>query len=90
MQTEVMETTSGFTEKRARVNGVGSNYKITGKGPVVVFHGEVPLAWVKHRKRTYFEHFWNDFAAVPNRIGIVGGLVLAAVLANMRSERRHA
>jgi pimeloyl-ACP methyl ester carboxylesterase len=27
------------------------------------FHGEVPLALVKDRERTYFEHFWNDFAA---------------------------
>ena len=29
------------------------------------FHGEVPLALVKGRERTYFEHFWNDFAANP-------------------------
>jgi pimeloyl-ACP methyl ester carboxylesterase len=29
------------------------------------FHGEVPLALVKDRERTYFEHFWNDFAADP-------------------------
>lgn len=27
------------------------------------FHGETPLALVKDRERTYFEHFWNDFAA---------------------------
>lgn len=27
------------------------------------FYGEVPLALVKDRERTYFEHFWNDFAA---------------------------
>lgn len=27
------------------------------------FYGEVPLALVKGRERTYFEHFWNDFAA---------------------------
>lgn len=27
------------------------------------FHGETPLALVKGRERTYFEHFWNDFAA---------------------------
>jgi len=26
----------------------------------------VPLALVKGRERTYFEHFWNDFAADPN------------------------
>jgi len=26
------------------------------------FYGEVPLALVKDRERTYFEHFWNDFA----------------------------
>jgi len=25
----------------------------------------VPLALVKGRERTYFEHFWNDFAADP-------------------------
>jgi pimeloyl-ACP methyl ester carboxylesterase len=29
------------------------------------FYGEVPLALVKGRERTYFEHFWNDFAANP-------------------------
>jgi pimeloyl-ACP methyl ester carboxylesterase len=27
------------------------------------FYGETPLAFVKGRERTYFEHFWNDFAA---------------------------
>ena len=27
------------------------------------FYGETPLALVKRRERTYFEHFWNDFAA---------------------------
>jgi len=36
------------------------------------FYGDVPLALVKGRERTYFEHFWNDFAAdrthsVPER-----------------------
>ena len=25
----------------------------------------MPLALVKGRERTYFEHFWNDFAADP-------------------------
>jgi pimeloyl-ACP methyl ester carboxylesterase len=29
------------------------------------FYGEVPLALVAGRERTYFEHFWNDFAANP-------------------------
>jgi pimeloyl-ACP methyl ester carboxylesterase len=29
------------------------------------FYGEVPLALVKGRERTYFEHFWNDFSADP-------------------------
>ena len=29
------------------------------------FYGEVPQALVKGRERTYFEHFWNDFAADP-------------------------
>src|SRR6266513_3271574 len=29
------------------------------------FYGEVPLALVKGRERTYLEHFWNDFAADP-------------------------
>jgi pimeloyl-ACP methyl ester carboxylesterase len=27
------------------------------------FYGETPLALVKGRERTYFAHFWNDFAA---------------------------
>ncbi|WP_077000841.1 alpha/beta fold hydrolase [Variovorax sp. KK3] len=31
------------------------------------FHGPTPLALVKGRERTYFEHFWNDFAADPKR-----------------------
>src|SRR4029077_1131083 len=29
------------------------------------FYGKVPLALVRGRERTYFEHFWNDFAADP-------------------------
>jgi pimeloyl-ACP methyl ester carboxylesterase len=29
------------------------------------FYGDVPLALVAGRERTYFEHFWNDFAANP-------------------------
>lgn len=31
------------------------------------FHGTTPLALVQGRERTYFEHFWNDFAADPKR-----------------------
>jgi pimeloyl-ACP methyl ester carboxylesterase len=31
------------------------------------FYGEVPLALVSGRERTYLEHFWNDFAADPHR-----------------------
>jgi pimeloyl-ACP methyl ester carboxylesterase len=31
------------------------------------FHGTTPLALVKGRERTYFEHFWNDFAADKTR-----------------------
>ncbi len=31
------------------------------------FSGDVPLALVQGRERTYFEHFWNDFAADPKR-----------------------
>jgi pimeloyl-ACP methyl ester carboxylesterase len=31
------------------------------------FYGETPLALVNGRERTYFEHFWNDFAADPTR-----------------------
>ncbi|MES2071755.1 MAG: alpha/beta hydrolase [Pseudomonadota bacterium] len=30
------------------------------------FYGEVPLALVAGRERTYLEHFWNDFAADRN------------------------
>ncbi len=31
------------------------------------FYGDVPLALVKGRERTYLEHFWNDFAADRKR-----------------------
>jgi pimeloyl-ACP methyl ester carboxylesterase len=31
------------------------------------FHGPTPEALVKGRERTYFEHFWNDFAAEKTR-----------------------
>ena len=31
------------------------------------FYGEVPLQLVAGRERTYFEHFWNDFAADRTR-----------------------
>src|SRR5712671_2618050 len=30
------------------------------------FYGATPVALVKGRERTYFEHFWNDFAADPH------------------------
>jgi pimeloyl-ACP methyl ester carboxylesterase len=31
------------------------------------FNGPTPEALVRGRERTYFEHFWNDFAADPKR-----------------------
>ena len=31
------------------------------------FNGPTPEALVKGRERTYFEHYWNDFAADPKR-----------------------
>lgn len=31
------------------------------------FYGETPLRLVAGRERDYFEHFWNDFAADPER-----------------------
>jgi pimeloyl-ACP methyl ester carboxylesterase len=31
------------------------------------FHGPAPLALVSGRERTYFDYYWNDFAANPNR-----------------------
>jgi pimeloyl-ACP methyl ester carboxylesterase len=31
------------------------------------FHGPTPEALVKGRERTYFDHFWNDFAANKTR-----------------------
>jgi pimeloyl-ACP methyl ester carboxylesterase len=31
------------------------------------FHGPTPLALVTGRERTYFNYYWNDFAANPNR-----------------------
>jgi pimeloyl-ACP methyl ester carboxylesterase len=30
------------------------------------FHGPTPLALVSGRERTYFDYYWNDFAANPN------------------------
>ena len=30
------------------------------------FYGKTPLALVHGRERIYFEHFWNDFAAIPS------------------------
>jgi hypothetical protein len=31
------------------------------------FHGPTPLALVAGRERIYFNCYWNDFAADPNR-----------------------
>ncbi|HEY2474358.1 MAG TPA: alpha/beta hydrolase [Candidatus Cybelea sp.] len=31
------------------------------------FHGSTPLALVRGREQTYFNYYWNDFAADPNR-----------------------
>src|SRR5215475_6320787 len=31
------------------------------------FYGKTPLALVEGRERTYFEHFWNEFAADPSK-----------------------
>jgi pimeloyl-ACP methyl ester carboxylesterase len=31
------------------------------------FYGKTPLALVTGRERIYLEHFWNDFAADPNK-----------------------
>lgn len=31
------------------------------------FYGKTPLALVEGRERIYFEHFWNDFAADPDK-----------------------
>ncbi|MCI0574133.1 MAG: alpha/beta hydrolase [Myxococcaceae bacterium] len=31
------------------------------------FHGDTPAKLVDGRERTYFEHYWNDFAANPKR-----------------------
>ena len=31
------------------------------------FHGPTPAALVRGRERTYFEHYWNDFAANKDR-----------------------
>jgi pimeloyl-ACP methyl ester carboxylesterase len=31
------------------------------------FYGETPLKLVAGRERIYFEHFWNDFAANPEK-----------------------
>ena len=47
--------------------GIGdtSNLFLLGDKWHFHFYGKTPLALVKGRERTYFEHFWNDFAADP-------------------------
>ena len=37
------------------------------------FNGPTPEALVKGRERTYFEHFWNDFAADKGALNSGGG-----------------
>ena len=37
------------------------------------FYGETPLKLVEGRERIYFEHFWNDFAADREPLGLGGG-----------------
>lgn len=49
--------------------GVG-DWKETYQDPNMwhfYFHGPTPEALVRGRERTYFEHYWNDFAADPKR-----------------------
>src|ERR1041385_4543490 len=47
--------------------GIGDWKNVWLMRDLLHFHcyGEVPLPLVKGRERTYFEHFWNDFAADP-------------------------
>src|ERR1700719_2902100 len=52
------------------------------------FHGPTPEALVSGRERTYFEHFWNDFAADKNH-SIPEGARAAYVAAYSRPGRMH-
>ena len=52
------------------------------------FYGDVPLALVKGRERTYFEHFWNDFAADPKHS--VPEADRRHLRQGLRAARRHA
>jgi pimeloyl-ACP methyl ester carboxylesterase len=48
----------------------GAGWEGTYNNPAIWhfrFHGPTPEALVKGRERTYFEHFWNDFAADKTR-----------------------
>ena len=51
------------------------------------FYGPTPLALVKGRERTYFEHFWNDFAADGRKVGLRGRPPL--LRRQVRSTRSH-
>ena len=52
------------------------------------FYGKTPLALVEGRERIYFEHFWNDFAADPQAVGLRGRS--PALRRGLRSARRDA
>lgn len=53
------------------------------------FNGSTPEALVKGRERTYFEHYWNDFAADKNH-SIPEAARVAYTAAYSRPGRMHA
>lgn len=56
-----------LVEMDAFLPGVGE-WEATYNSPDIWhfrFHGPTPEALVQGRERTYFEHYWNDFAADP-------------------------
>jgi pimeloyl-ACP methyl ester carboxylesterase len=63
------ETVQGIVLLDAFLPGVGDWTKVWLLRDLWHFHfyGKTPLALVRGRERTYFEHFWNDFAADPKR-----------------------
>ena len=54
------------------------------------FYGKTPLALVTGRERIYLDHFWNDFAADPEEIGVgAGSRILCEGLCPARPHGRR-
>jgi hypothetical protein len=56
-----------FTVHSVPVDGGAVSVAVGGSGPAVILLHGYAEALVKGRERTFFEHFWNDFAADKTR-----------------------